>query len=160
MSALRRVFTAHVAFEIGVILKGLNGLLELIGGILLLRFPASAIRQFVVNISHNPAIAGQLSPHAERFAALYLLSHGIVKGVLVYGLLRDKLWAFPWAIAVFTAFGAYQIYRYVVEPSGWLIALTVLDVLVILLTIAEWKRVKNARTPLPPTQTSGPWMSG
>ena len=38
--------------------------------------------------------------------------------------------------------GVYQIYRYVVEPSGWLIALTVLDVAVILLTLAEWRRVK------------------
>jgi len=29
-----------------------------------------------------------------------------------------------------------------VEPSAWLIALTVLDVAVILLTRAEWRRVK------------------
>ncbi len=122
----------HAAFEIGVILKGLNGLLELIGGILLLAFPPSAIREFIVN----------LSPETKRLAAIYLLSHGVVKGVLVYGLLRAKLWAFPWAMGVFAAFGVYQIYRYIVEPSGWLIALTVLDVAVILLTLAEWRRVK------------------
>src|SRR5712691_9235934 len=73
----------HVAFEIGVILKGLNGLLELIGGVLLL--------------------------------------HGVIKAVLVYALIKDELWAFPWAIGVFGAFGIYQMYRYIVDPSGWLI---------------------------------------
>ncbi len=98
-----------------------------------------------MHLSHNPAIAQHISPQDERFAAIYLASHGVVKGVLVYALLREKLWAFPWAIGVFAAFGVYQIYRYVVEPSAWLIALTVLDVAVILLTRAEWRRV-NAQT--------------
>jgi len=147
----------HVAFEIGVILKGLNGLLELIGGTLLLIFPPNAIQRFVVNLTNNElskdpndwiathlrAAAAQLSVNAQIFAAIYLLAHGIIKGVLVYGLLRDELWAFPWAIGVFAAFSVYQMYRYFVEPSGWLIALTVLDVFVILLTWAEWQRVKR-----------------
>jgi len=132
----------HVAFQIGVVLKGLNGLLELIGGSLLLVFPPSAIREFIVHLSHNPGIAQHISLQDERFAAMYLLAHGVVKGVLVYALLRESLWAFPLAIGVFAAFGVYQIYRYVVEPSTWLIALTVLDVAVILLALAEWHRVK------------------
>ena len=148
----------HVAFEIGVILKGLNGLLELIGGILLLVFPPSAIQGFVVGLTHNElsrdpndfiathlrAAAEQLSIHAQLFAAIYLLSHGVIKGVLVYALLRDELWAFPIAIAVFAAFSIYQLYRYVVQPSGWLIALTVVDMVVIFLTLVEWRRVKRS----------------
>ena len=139
----------HVAFEIGVILKGLNGLVELIGGTLLLVFPPSAIQRFVVGLTNNElsrdpndfiathlrAAAEHLSVGAKVFAAIYLLSHGVIKAVLVYALIKDKLWAFPWAIGVFTAFGVYQIYRYFVEPSGWLIALTVLDAIVIGLTL-------------------------
>jgi uncharacterized membrane protein len=150
----------HIAFEIGVILKGLNGLFELIGGILLLVFPPSAIQRFVVGLTHNElsrdpndfiathlrAAAEHLSVHAQTFAAIYLLAHGVIKAVLVYALLKDKLWAFPIAIAIFAAFGVYQMYRYFVEPSGWLIALTVLDVLVIGLTWAEWQRVKRERS--------------
>ena len=61
----------------------------------------------------------------------------------MYGLLREKLWAFPWAIAVFTGFGVYQIVRYVTQPSWWLVALTMLDVFVILLTWAEWRRLRD-----------------
>ncbi|HYX83265.1 MAG TPA: DUF2127 domain-containing protein [Gemmatimonadales bacterium] len=135
----------HIAFEIGVILKGLNGLMELVGGTLLLVFPLSAIRQFIVDLSHRPDFAQKLSTHDERFAAIYLLSHGIIKGVLVYGLLKEQMWAFPWAIAIFAAFGVYQIIHYFVQPSIWMIVLTVLDVFVILLTIAEWRRLKHAR---------------
>jgi uncharacterized membrane protein len=150
-------FRLHVAFEIGVILKGLNGFLELIGGILLLVVPPSAIQRFVVGLTHNElsrdpndfiathlrAAAEQLSVGGKLFAAIYLLSHGVIKAVLVYALLKDKLWAFPWAIGVFAAFGVYQMYRYFIQPSGWLIALTVLDVVVILLTWAEWQRVRH-----------------
>jgi uncharacterized membrane protein len=121
----------HVAFEVGVVLKGLNGLFELVAGTLLLLFP------------HNALVMRHLSSHDERFAAIYLLSHGIVKGVLVYGLLREQLWAFPWAIAVFTGFGVYQVVRYFQQPSIWMVVLTVLDVFVILLTWFEWRRVKR-----------------
>src|SRR2546425_13267608 len=147
----------HVAFEIGVILKGLNGLLELIGGILLLAFPPSAIQRFVVELTNNElsrdpsdfiathlrAAADDLSVGAKAFAAIYLLSHGVIKAGLVYALIKDKLWAFPWAIGVFGAFGIYQMYRYVLHQSGWLIALTVLDVFVIVLTWFEWQRLKQ-----------------
>jgi len=69
----------------------------------------------------------------------------VIKAGLVYALIRDKLWAFPWAMGVFTAFVLYQMYRYFVQPSGWLIALSVLDVIVILLTWAEWQRLKQER---------------
>jgi uncharacterized membrane protein len=133
----------HIAFEIGVILKGLNGLLELVGGFLMLVFPPNAIRKFIVDLSHRPEFAAKLSSHDERFAAIYLLSHGIIKGVLVYGLLKEQMWAFPWAIAIFAAFGVYQIVHYAVQPSIWMIILTVLDVFVILLTLAEWQRLKK-----------------
>ncbi|HLQ60111.1 MAG TPA: DUF2127 domain-containing protein [Gemmatimonadales bacterium] len=157
-------FKLHVAFEIGVILKGVNGLLELIGGILLLVVPPSAIQRFVVGLTHNElsrdpndfiathlrAAAEQLSVGGKLFAAIYLLSHGVIKAVLVYALLKDKLWAFPWAIGVFAAFGVYQMYRYFIQPSGWLIALTVLDVVVILLTWAEWQRVRHKSPSEPP----------
>ena len=147
----------HVAFEIGVILKGVNGLLEFIGGFILLWVPPGAIQRYVARVTENEIIAdphdfiathlraavAPLSSNAQLFAAIYLLSHGVIKGLLVYGLLRDQMWAFPTAIVVFTGFGVYQMYRYAIAPSGLLIVLTVLDIAVILLTLAEWRRVKT-----------------
>ena len=34
------------------------------------------------------------------FGAVYLLTHGLVKVVLVVALLLNKLWAYPWMIGV------------------------------------------------------------
>src|SRR5213596_1008206 len=116
-------FRLHIAFEIGVILKGLNGLLELICGLLLLVFPPSTIQRFVVGLTHNElskdpndfiathlrATAEHLSVSAQLFAALFLLLHGVIKVLLVYALLRRKLWAYPVAIGVFAGFSVYQI---------------------------------------------------
>jgi uncharacterized membrane protein len=150
----------HIAFEIGVILKGINGLLELIGGFVLLWIGPSTLQRLVARLTQNELsedprdfiathlreAAGHLSANAELFAAIYLLAHGVIKALLVYGLLRDKLWAFPTAIGIFGAFVMYQIYRYAITPSGWLLALTVLDVAVILLTWAEWRRVRGPHT--------------
>ena len=48
----------------------------------------------------------------HNFYAFYLLSHGIIKRVLVIGLLRERLWAYPASFAVFGAFIAYQLYRF------------------------------------------------
>ena len=46
------------------------------------------------------------------FAAIYLLSHGVIKVVLVASLFRELLWAYPAAIVVFTLFIVYQLYPY------------------------------------------------
>lgn len=146
----------HIAFEIGVILKGINGLLELLGGFVLLVMPSGTLQALVTRLTANEIsedphdfiatqlrdAAHHLSASDQLFAAIYLLAHGVIKGLLVYGLVRDELWAFPTGIAIFGAFAFYQMYRYTLVPSGWLIALTVLDVAVILLTLAEWRRVK------------------
>ena len=44
-----------------------------------------------------------------------------VKVTLVIALLRNKLWAYPWMIAVLVASIAYQVYLIILRPSsGWL----------------------------------------
>ena len=62
--------------------------------------------------THLLEFARTFSVAEHHFYAFYLLSHGVVKAVLVVGLLREKLWAYPASFAVFGAFIAYQLYRY------------------------------------------------
>jgi uncharacterized membrane protein len=153
----RTTSPAHAAFEIGIFLKGLNGAAEIVGGVLLYVVPASAIThalerltQHELSKDHSDFIAThllrfsqQFSSGTKVFAAAYLLSHGVVKLVLVWALYRRKLWAYPAAIAVFAAFGVYQMYRYFVSPSFSMIALTVLDVIIIVLTWIEYGRLRR-----------------
>src|SRR5262252_7158729 len=155
-------------FKIGLVLKGLDGVLEVIGGILLLFLTPQAIQHIArVLTAHelredpHDLIARYLlhtTAHLHHgttlFGAIYLLSHGIAKIVLVALVLRDKLWAYPWLIGLLLAFIAYQLYQITaVHFSAGLTALTVFDALLVWLTWREY-RAKRAhqravKTPSP-----------
>src|SRR6266849_1616120 len=96
--------------------------------------------------SHLLRLSERFSADTQFFAAMYLLVHGVVKVLLVWALFRAKLWAYPAAIVVFAAFGVYQMYRYFLSPSFAMIALTVLDVVVIVLTWMEYLRLKRVES--------------
>jgi uncharacterized membrane protein len=149
--------TLDRAFEVGIVLKGLNGLLELIGGIVLLLVSPSQISGVVRVVTQHTVwedprdvLASQLLHSANGltgpvmlFGAAYLLIHGIVKVVLVAALLRNKLWAYPLMIAVLLAFIGYQGYRIVLTPGIGLIALTAFDVAIVALTWREYRRQRD-----------------
>ena len=140
-------------------LKGLHAVFEIIGGVaLLLTSPAFIMRvvamvtqdeiaqdpnDFIANTLLNAA--QQISVSSERFAALYLLSHGVVKVFLVAGLLRSRSWSYPAALAVFGAFIAYQVYRFTLTHSIGLVALTVFDLVVMWLIWREYRLREFAR---------------
>jgi uncharacterized membrane protein len=146
-------------FKIGLVLKGLDGILEVAGGILLLLVSPAALDHLARaltahELSEDPhdLIARYLlhtTAHLNKgitvFGAIYLLSHGVAKIVLVALVLRDKLWAYPWLIALLLAFIGYQLYRITaVHFSIALTALTVFDVFLVWLTWREY-RSKRAR---------------
>jgi uncharacterized membrane protein len=145
-------------FKIGLVLKGLDGVLEVAGGILLLFLSPQAIQHIARaltahELSEDPhdLIARYLlhtTAHLHHgttlFGAIYLLSHGIAKVVLVVLVLRDKLWAYPWLIGLLLAFIAYQLYQITaVHFSAGLTALTIFDAILVWLTWREY-RAKRA----------------
>ena len=77
--------------------------------------------------THLLNTATGLTRSAVLFGSLYLISHGLVKIVLVAALLKNKLWAYPSMIVFLLLLIVYQIYRIVLVPSVGLIALTVFD---------------------------------
>jgi len=141
-------------FEIGIILKGLDGVLETIGGLLLLVVTPATINSLLSRLtqhelsedpndfiaSHLLAYAHGLTGTAVTFAALYLLVHGIVKIVLVAALLRNQIWAYPWMIGFLLTFIGYQLYRLVLSPTLGLSALTIFDAAIAWLTWREWRK--------------------
>jgi uncharacterized membrane protein len=83
------------------------------------------------------------SVEQHHFYAFYLLSHGLIKGALVVGLLREKLWAYPASIAVFGLFILYQLYRYSFTHDPGLIALSIFDLFVIALAVHEFRLLRK-----------------
>jgi uncharacterized membrane protein len=147
-------------FKIGLVLKGLDGILEVAGGILLLFLSPHAIQHLVRaltahELSEDPHdliaryllhTTAHLNTGITIFGAIYLLSHGIAKIVLVALVLKDKLWAYPWLIVLLLAFIAYQLYRItVVRFSVGLTLLTIFDAFLVWLTWREYRAKRDRR---------------
>lgn len=144
-------------FEVSIILKGLDGLLEAIGGLILLVVSAGSIQRFadwitVHELSHDPHdflanhilhYTSHLSGYSVKFGAFYLLSHGIVKIVLVVAVLKQKLWAYPWMIGFLVVFIGYQIYRMSIHFTVGMLLLTLFDVFIVWLTVLEYKKHRS-----------------
>jgi len=141
------------AFRITVALKGLDGLLEIVGGLVLLFVSPASINDLVRwatahELAQDPHdfiarhllhSASQLSTASTVYGAVYLLAHGVAKVVLVVLVLRNKLWAYPWMIALLGVFIAYQIYRLTYRVSLGFVVLTLFDAVVAWLTWREYQ---------------------
>jgi uncharacterized membrane protein len=142
-------------FEIGVILKGLNALLEIVlGGLLLFVNVSDVIQVLIANelvedpdnflAMHLQPLAPHLSPQAQLYSALYLLAHGLIKVVLVWGLLKNKTWAYPATLTILALFVAYQGITFLGTHSIPLALLTVFDLALMWLIFHEYRRIRLA----------------
>lgn len=144
-------------FRISLILKGLDGILQTIGGILFLVVSPDQLAAFVRvltqhELSEDPGdfianalvrASGGLTDAGTWFAAAYLFLHGVVKVVLVWAVLKDKLWAYPWMIAFLLIFIGYQTYQLATAFSMGMFLLTIFDVFIVWLTFHEYRNHKR-----------------
>ncbi|TAN06568.1 MAG: DUF2127 domain-containing protein [Rhodanobacteraceae bacterium] len=149
----------HRAYEVGILLKGLDGVVEIIGGMALFLTTRPEIRRAVAlltraELAEDPRdfvanllthMARNLSVGTRHFAAAYLLAHGLVKVGLVAGLLRGLRRSYPVALLLLAAFIGYQIHRLFLAPSAPLYVLTAVDIAIVLLIWREWWYVKSRR---------------
>jgi uncharacterized membrane protein len=149
----------HDSFRVGITIKGVDGLLEALGGVLLW-FKVNTLNSWLqalcqhelardkhdIIFSHISAASQKLASGSPMFASLYLLSHGLVKVVLVVCLWANKLWAYPLTIFVFAAFMVYQTYRFTHTHSWALVILTLFDGLLIFLTWKEYQDQKALKS--------------
>jgi uncharacterized membrane protein len=149
----------RATFRTGITVKGVDGLLEAIGGVLLWFIKPDSLGEtlqdiFEHELSRDPHdfIAAHLLHASERlahsdpfFASFYLVSHGLVKAMLSILLWMNKLWAYPLAIGVFSAFSVYQVYRFTHTHSIALVLLTIFDLLIVYLTWEEYGAEKAKR---------------
>lgn len=148
-------------FYISLLLKAADSILEIIGGILTLLISTSTINSIVSGLTrhelsqdshdfianHILKVGHDLTSGSGRyFAAFYLLSHGLVKIVIIGALFKQKLWAYPWMMGVLGAFVAYQIYRLTFKFSIGLVLLTLFDMFIIWLTYKEYQKTQAQKS--------------
>lgn len=147
----------HKSFKIGILVKGIDSVFEMIGGILLIFLnpnrlnklvtlltqhelsedPKDAVANFIIRLSSHFSLSGQY------FGIFYLMSHGIIKLILVVMLWKRKIWAYPLTVVSLILFILYQIYRCTIMYSTGLVLLTVFDIVMIILTLIEYKSIKD-----------------
>jgi uncharacterized membrane protein len=133
----------HRVFVVSVLAKGAHALIEIAGGLLLYLLSAEAIARWLDEVDPHNWVERHFPFSEQSFFAFYLLSHGLVKSILVFGLLREKLWAYPASFVVFGLFIAYQLYLMTSAASVALVALTVFDVFIAWLTYVEYQKLRG-----------------
>ncbi|RWZ79252.1 MAG: DUF2127 domain-containing protein [Candidatus Chaera renei] len=149
----------HDSFLISISLKGLNGLAEVIGGVTLFFVSPQQMQRLIEILTQhelrqdpNDWLANQLLRGGEHitaggisFAAVYLLAHGIPKLAAVAALLKGKLWAYPFSLAVLGGFIVYQLYYLATKPGIGMVLLTGFDILVVVLIWLEYRAKRRER---------------
>lgn len=147
----------HKSFKIGILLKGIDAILQMVGGTLLVFLNPHRLSKIVVlltqhELSEDPRdiIANFIVKSSmgfnlstQYFGVFYLISHGIIKLILVIMLWKKKMFAYPLTVFFLALFIIYQIYRYMLSHSVWLIVLTIFDIIMIILTFIEYKNINN-----------------
>jgi uncharacterized membrane protein len=150
----------HVGFEIGLLIKGIDGILEIIGGFLFLIMDPARLNRIVASLTqHELSVdpqdvvaralikwSSEYSVSIQHFGMIYLETHGIVKLVLIVLLFRKSLWAYPLSILFLIAFIVYQLLRYTHTHSPWLIVLSIFDLVMIFLTWREYQTLMKTHS--------------
>jgi uncharacterized membrane protein len=151
-----------LVFLLGVALKLVDGFVEVIGGLLLLVIGAAALQHYALAFALNEVLAHpgsiwaklavdastSLTAGATHTAAFYLILHGVVKLAIVVALWFGSTRVYPWVIVVLSGFLVWQVVQLVVDPTiGWVV-FTVIDAIVIVLAIREWREHRSLRAAL------------
>jgi len=149
-------------FRISLFVKGAFAVVEIIGGVLAYFVTQHFLYRVVLYITQQELLedprdffsnylvqfAGQFSLSSQHFVVLYLLSHGIIKLFLIQGLIKKNLWYYPASLVIFSLFILYQFYRWNITYSPWLLALTLFDIGIIVLTVHEYRYIKKSQEKL------------
>ncbi|MFI5270822.1 MAG: DUF2127 domain-containing protein [Candidatus Saccharimonadales bacterium] len=147
-------------FEGGLLIKGLDGFIELVAGFILLFVSPASIQHFLSFITARELqsepnnkfahlvlhSADHLTTSNKTFLIIYLWLHASIKLISVVGILKNWLWAYPFALISLGILTLYQVYSIVVHASIGMILLTIFDVFILGMIWREYGFVKNKRS--------------
>lgn len=141
-------------FDLALIVKIINGSLEVLTALLILFVPPSFVLKLselvtageiardaddlVATTIQSAAVAFTVHPH--YFLAAYLALHGAIKVLLVIGIFAKKRIAYPLFMGALIIFASYEAYRGIVLHELLLQAFAVFDVALLFLTLHEYRR--------------------
>ncbi len=153
------------AFHTSLVLKGVDGVLELIGGVLLLfvkpatigtvigfltrqelaEDPKDVLAHLLLHVAHN------LSVSSELIASVYLLAHGVLKVVLVVGLFKERRGFYLPALILLGLFVTIELVRLIESFSIGIFVLMLFDLFVISMVWLEFQNINRTNHSVPNT---------
>jgi len=147
------------AFEIGILIKSIFGFFEVLVGIAFAISGKLIVNNVVIaltqqEVSEDPKdlianylirISNNFSTGTNLFAISYLIFHGLTNIILAVALVKNKIWAYHWALTGFSLFIIYQVFRYFDTHSSLLLFLTLFDILVVIVIMLEYNSKKKKR---------------
>jgi len=144
-------------FEIGVLVKAVFGFFEILAGVFVAVAGEKLIDNFLIDLAMNEISQEPNGLIARRFIVwstdlylgpkffpvFYLVFHGVVNISLIIALLKNKAWAYHWAMVGFSLFIIYQIYEYLHSYSLTLLGLTIFDIFFVLVIYLEYRKLRK-----------------
>ena len=140
---------------VGIILKTINAVLEIIVGISLFffigagRFIAHLVAKELIEDPYDPTanfiqhLLQGVFVHTELFVATYLIIHGLIKLAVITGIITKTRWAYPPAIIVLFLLVIYELYRYAfVTHSVFLVIFIIFDLAFIWLITNDYAKLR------------------
>lgn len=149
----------HRLFDLGVFLKGVEGVLEIIGSAGLFSSNTRIMEKIIKYVTQ-----GELTEHPRdnltkvifyvfhrvtagsiHFVAAILLVSGIINLILVFGIMKKDIWAYRGAMFVLALLILYQVYRMFYYGSTFLVVSMIYDAAIGLLVAREYRRMINSK---------------
>lgn len=145
-------------FEYGILIKGIDGAVEFITAIALIFLSPRRLQGLVIFATHRELAqdpsdfislylihaSQQFTNSARLFFIVYLAVHAMIKIVAVAGLLRNKMWAYPFSLIALGALTLYQVYDIIFGAGSYIIVvLTAIDIAILVLIWREYQKVKT-----------------
>ena len=149
--------TVDRLFILTVLIKGIDGGLGIIGGILLAFVKPHTLDLIVAwltthELSRNPQDylfnflihwVSQLDVSKLAFASAYLIAHGAMKSFVAITLLLGRPWSYPLGSAFLVLFMAYTGYRLNLHWSWPLAAFFCFDLFTLVMVVREWQKQRQ-----------------
>jgi uncharacterized membrane protein len=149
----------NLIFTISLGVKALDSVLEVMAGSLLIFTGFQSLNYWAIiltrpELAEDPQdlianfflkLVQSISVTEKNFIIIYLISHGLLKLFLIWGIFRKKSWAYPGLIGLLLVFGIYEFYRFSHVHAIYLFYLASFDIFLAILTYLEHLRLKRSR---------------
>ena len=147
----------HRFFMLTILAKGSLGLIQIATAVAIFfgvtsRLPSLAQSIIAAELAEDPndflaarimSLVSALPETDLTFYTYYFAAHGLLHVAVVVALLVGANWAYPSAVVVLFVFVVYQISEWFTVGGAMLLVLSAIDVLVIYLTLIEWRHHRH-----------------